>query len=201
MKISLAIPYHDTPNTAFYLSRLLGSLSQQNFKDYEVVLAKDGNFARNHNSTIHRSKGEFVQMLGMDDYFPDPDALGRIVAGLETGAIWQISACVHDINGAISNPHIPQWTDNIYTGNNRLGSVSTLSFRRENALFFEEPLTWLVDVDLYYRLFLKYGEPFINKNFNLVINGNEHRLTHTLSSQIKEEEVQYLHKKYVNSKN
>lgn len=196
--ISLAIPYHDTPNTAKYLSRLLQSIATQTYTDYEIVLTKEGAFARNHNAAIIKSKGEFVQMLGIDDYFTDADALGRIVAGFQSGKEWQITACLHDLDGVVGFPHTPYWTDDIYRGNNRLGSVSTLSFRRESGLLFEEPLTWLVDCDLYYRLHIKYGLPNLLETHNVVISNPTDRVTNTLSFDIKNNEVQYLARKYGN---
>jgi glycosyltransferase involved in cell wall biosynthesis len=196
-KISLCIPYHQKPQTAHYLGRLLKSIAQQDFKDYEIVLTDEGNFARNHNAAIMKARGEYVQMLQMDDYFPFSYCLGKIVEGLESSQKeWQITACLHDLHGSIGNMHYPKWTDDIWTGNNRLGSVSTLSFRRENALFFEEPLTWLVDVDLYYRLYLKYGLPNLLESANVCINVTDDRLTSTLSDELKANEVEYLHKKY-----
>lgn len=193
--ISIAIPYHDSPKTAFYLSRLLKSLDEQTYTDYEVVLTKEGPFARNHNAAIVKAKGEYIQMMQMDDYFSGPDALRSIVQGL-TNAPWQITACSHDINGVVAWPHEPQWTEDIFTGNNRLGSVSTLSFRRENALLMEEPLTWLVDCDLYYRLYLRHGLPCLNSDRNVVVTERPDRLTHTLSKELKDNEVEYLKKKY-----
>lgn len=194
-KVSIAVPYHDTPRTAFFLSRLFKSVDEQTYKDYEIVVTKEGNFARNHNAAIIKSKGEYIQILQMDDYFAHPDALGIIVKGLETSK-WQITACVHDVDGVICSPHTPQWTDDIYSGNNRLGGVSTLSMRRESALFFEEPLQWLVDCDIYYRLYLKYGLPTINNDKGLVIDTRNDRLTHTISSIDKQNEVSYLIAKY-----
>lgn len=193
--ISLCIPYHDSPNTAFYLSRLLKSVEQQTYKDYEIILTKEGNFARNHNAAIMKAKGEYIQMFGLDDYFAHPDALKNIVEGLES-EVWQITGCWHDINGVISDPHTPLWTDDIYMGNNRLGGVSTLSMRTDKALFFEEPLQWLVDVDLYYRLYLKYGYPHINTDKGLVITERPDRLTNTISAIDKQNEISYLAAKY-----
>ncbi len=198
--ISLCIPYHDTPDTAFFLSRLLQSVSQQTYKDYEIILTKEGKFAENHNAAIKKAKGEYIQMIQMDDYFAHPDALKNIVEGLEGGAVWQITACQHGLDGTfdteIGNPHQPQWTDDIYTGNNRLGSVSTLSMRKDKALLFEEPLTWVVDCDLYYRLFLKYGYPQINKDYGLVITERPDRLSNTISSIDKQNEITYLTRKF-----
>lgn len=197
-KISICIPYHQTPKTAFFLSRLLKSIDQQTFKDYEIVLTDEGAMAHNNNAAILKSKGGIVQMMGMDDYFAYADSLEKIIKGFDNGHAWQISACFHDDNGSVGNPHEPYWTNDIYTGNNRLGGISTLSFLNEKRLLFEEPLSWLIDVDLYYRLFLKYGKPFLNMNKNVVIDVGTHRVTHTLPTQDKENEVQYLIKKYVN---
>lgn len=193
--ISICVPYHDSPNTAFYLSRLLKSVEQQTYKDYEIVLTKEGKFARNHNTAILKSKGEYLQFLQMDDYFAHQNALKNIVDGLKD-QMWQISACLHEIDGEIGSPHSPYWTDDIYTGNNRLGSVSTLSMRTDRALLFEEPLQWLVDCDLYYRLFLKYGYPHINTDRSLVITERPDRLTNTISAIDKQNEISYLAAKY-----
>ena len=196
MKVSIAIPYHNTPQTAFFLARPLRSISPQTYKNYEVILTNEGPFARNHNAAIQKATGDIVQMLQMDDYLAHPEALQNIVDGFKEGVVWQISGCVHDNNGMMCNPHEPQWTDDIYTGNNRLGSVSTLSFRRENTLLFEEPLTWVVDTDLYYRFYLKYGLPYLNNHKNLAIDVRNDRLSHTLSDELKAKEVAYCTKKY-----
>lgn len=199
-KISICIPIHDTPKTAFYLARMMKSIDEQTFKDFEIVITKEGQFAENHNAAIKKAKGEIVQMMQMDDYFAHPKALESIVAGFieDPFVDWQITACKHlyhpiEVEGG---EHQPQWTNDIYTGNNRLGSVSTLSMRREKALLFEEPLTWLVDCDLYYRLYLKYGEPNILPFTNVVIDTRNDRLSHTLTDQLKANEVDYLKKKY-----
>lgn len=195
-KISICIPIHQTPKAAFFLARLLKSIEEQSFKDYEIVITDEGPFARNHNAAIMKAKGEIIQMMQMDDYFTDPGSLERLVEGFKSGKDWQITACWHDINGEIGSAHYPEWTNDIYTGNNRLGSVSTLSFKREKGLLFEEPLSWLVDCDLYYRLYLKYGVPNLLSTLNVVIDTRNDRLTHTLSNELKANEVEYLTKKY-----
>lgn len=194
-KISIAIPYHDTPHTAFFLSRLLTSIHQQKYLDYEIILTRGHQMARNHNTAIARAKGDIIQMMQMDDYFAHSDALKNIADSFKENA-WSITACLHDKDGKVGWPHQPEWTDDIWTGNNRLGSISTLSMRREGALLFEEPLQWLVDVDLYYRLYLKYGLPTLIKTENVIVDVRTDRLTHTIPSQLKQEEVEYLRKKY-----
>lgn len=200
-KVTIAIPIHDTPKTAFYLARMMESIGEQTFKDYEIVITKEGPFARNHNAAIMKAKGEIIQMMQMDDYFAHPNALEKIVGGFNNSTsvpFWQITSCLHLMHPIEieDNIHHPEWTSDIYTGNNRLGSVSTLSMRRDKALLFEEPLTWLVDCDLYYRLYLKYGLPNLLNTPNVVIDTRTDRLSHTLSDQLKANEVEYLVKKY-----
>ncbi len=203
-KISICLPFHQTPETAELLSRALDSISKQTYTNYEIILTSEGAFARNHNAAIMKATGDIVQMMGMDDYFADEGALQRIVDGFKPfhymgrtkNPEWLISASLHNHEDSIGWPHVPEWTDDIYTGNNRLGSVSTLSFRRGNQLLFEEPLTWVVDVDLYYRFYLKYGEPKILMTPNVVIGTRTTRLSSTLSDQVKMDEINYLIKKY-----
>lgn len=195
--VSIAIPYHQSARTSFFLARLLASIHDQTFKDYEICLTAEGPFARNHNAAIQKSRGKIIKLMQMDDYFSYADSLEKIVVSFEEGeADWQITACLHDINGQVGAPHQPYWTDDIFTGNNRLGSVSTLAMRRDAALLFEEPLTWLVDCDLYYRLFLKYGPPQLLTSENVVIDTRTDRLTSTLSEELKAKEVEYLIRKY-----
>lgn len=194
-KVSIAIPFHDTPQTAFYLSRLLGSVAEQTFTDYEICIAKEGNFARTHNAAMMKSKGEIVKILQMDDGFCSRDSLEKIVNQFDAfpQKQWLICGTVHQPNGDI---HVPRWTDNIYTGNNRLGSVSTIAVRREAMLFFEEPLTWLVDCDWYYRMYLKYGLPIIIEEPLVNVDQRDSRLSSTLSLALKGEEANYLSQKY-----
>lgn len=193
-KISIAIPIIDSPKTAFYLSRLLKSLDKQTFKDYEIVITKEGDFSKNHNAAILKSKGELIKLIQLDDYFSHPNALQDIVDNFE--GEWLISACEHNVNGVECNPHYPVWTDDIFTGNNRLGSVSTLTIRNETKMLFEEGLTWVVDCDLYKRYYDKYGPPTILNSINVVIDTRNDRLSSTLSDELKQREVNYLIKKY-----
>lgn len=197
-KISIAIPYHQTPNTAMYLSRLLKSISTQSFKDYEIILTAEGQFAENHNAAIKKATGDIIHMMQMDDFFTMKDSLQCIVDSFDQNpdVPWAISACMHYTNGREGNLHQPQWTEDIYEGNNKLGSVSTLSMRREKALLFEEPLTWVVDCDLYYRLYLKYGKPLFINTPIVSIDTRTDRLSHTIPSDVKLEEINYLVKKY-----
>lgn len=195
-KISIAIPYHDSPRTAFYLSRMLNSIQEQTYKNYEIILTREGKFAENHNAAIKKSTGDIVKLMQMDDYFYHEYALQRIVDAFTPETQWMSVGCLHNNGSEIFYPHYPTWSDDIFTGNNTLGSVSTLVMRRESALLCEEPLTWVVDCDLYYRLFLKYGKPTLLNDLNVVIQLREDSETNTIPDSIKSAEVNYLMKKY-----
>lgn len=204
-KLSICIPFHQSPSSAFFLSRVLKSISEQTFKDYEIILTSDGLMARNHNTAIRQAKGEIIQFIGMDDYLEHPNALQEIVDGFDDilyrtehgyDTVWQISGCLHDVNGDVGYPHTPKWTDDIYTGNNQLGGLSVLSFRKDTNLLFEEPLQWMIDVDFYYRMYLKYGLPKFLLKPAVVVDTHQNSTTNSLSKELKNNEVQYLLKKY-----
>ena len=195
-KVSICIPWHNSPNSAFYLSRLLASIHEQTYKNYEIVLTQEGKFAENHNAAIKKATGDIIKMVQMDDYFYHDHALQRLVDAFTPEVQWAISSCMHDDGKEVGYPHNPEWNDDIYTGNNTLGSVSTLAMRRESALLFEEPMTWTVDCDLYYRLYLKYGPPKLLNDYTVVIQWRNDSETNTLSDELKKAEVNYLIRKY-----
>lgn len=150
-KVSIAIPIHQTPKTAFFLSRLFKSISEQTFTNYEVILTNEPGMAHNHNAAILKSKGELIKLMQMDDYFDSPYSLKDIVDNFGTEDYWQVTACTHTLDGITTfNPHYPSWTEDIITGNNRLGSLSTITIRNQGKILMGEPLTWVVDCDWYW---------------------------------------------------
>ena len=66
--ISIVIPYHDMHNGAFFLKRAIDSIMIQNYKDYEIILVKEGRMAENTNAGIKKAKGNIIKILFMDDY-------------------------------------------------------------------------------------------------------------------------------------
>lgn len=179
-------------NGEFFLWRLVNSLTEQTFKDWELIITKDGKMAENTNAGIKRARGEFIKILYLDDSFATPIALGQIVFAMETKKEnqWLIS-------GADTNPH-PYWTDDIETGNNRLGSPSVLTFRNkfEDNLLFDETLSWLLDADLYKRMYKAYGLPIIYDTVHINIGQGDHQMTHILTNEEKLSEHQYMKQKY-----
>lgn len=186
-KISIVIPFHWMKNWQFFLTRCLESIESQEFKDYEIILMKVGSMPITSNKVIESAMGELVKVLYMDDLLAHPSALGDIVGAME-GQNWLIT-------GADTNPN-PYWTDNIETGNNHLGSPSALTMRRESAMLFDEELSWLLDCDLYKRMYARYGPPKILSGVNVLIGVGDHQMTNILTDEDKLKEHNYLNKKY-----
>ena len=106
MKVSVIVAYHDEKN---YIGDCLGSLADQTWKDFEVIVVCDGcdepdvsaygnlnislyrtsglgSVAAVRNRGIREAKGEFVYFLDADDYM-DEDTLEQLVAKSEPGCL------------------------------------------------------------------------------------------------------------------
>ena len=190
-KISIVVPFHWMTNWQFFLTRCLESIEKQTFKDYEVILTKAGSMPVNTNRAIQCAKGELVKVLYMDDWLDTPYYLAEIYqAFLNPEIDWLITA-------AVNNRH-PVWTDDIETGNNKLGSPSALAFRNnfENNLLFDEDLSWLLDCDLYKRMEKRFGKPAILTGVDIGIGIHDGQMTHILTDEQKLKEHNYLNNKY-----
>lgn len=188
------MPTHDMENGEFFLARLISSLDKQTFRDFELVITKQGKMAENTNAAIKKAKGEIVKILYMDDYLYSPDALQNIADNFTGG--WLASGCVHDDGETITSPHYPTWNDEIRYGNNTIGSPSVVAFENKEPLLFDEKLSWLLDCDLYQRLYERYGEPKLLPYMDVGIGIGDHQTTHLMSESEKLNEFVYLQTKY-----
>lgn len=189
IKISIAVPVHNMQNRRFFIDRLEKSLEEQTFQDFEVVVTEDGKMAENTNSAIKKSKGEIIKVLYMDDYLAHKDALKNLAEAEPFD--WLATGCDHDFNGQKHNPHLPSF-EGILKGINTIGSPSVVAFRNDKPLLFDEKLSWLLDVDLYQRLYLKYGPPKLLDTIDTTIGIHEGQMTNILTDEEKQQEVDYL---------
>lgn len=173
-------------NGAFFLWRAINSIMEQTFTDYEIVITKQGKMAENTNAGIKKAKGELVKILYLDDWFAHKNALRDIVDTFK--GEWMVT-------GVDTNP-FPIWTDDIQNGNNKLGSPSALTMRRETAMLFDVRMSWLLDCDLYKRLHDKYGPPEILNGVNVNIGVGDHQMTNILTNEEKLLEHQLIKEKY-----
>ena len=185
-KLSVVIPIHDMQGGADFLWRSINALTEQTFQDFEIIITKDGGMAENTNSGIRRARGELIKILYLDDYLSHKDALKDIVEAFD--GHWLIT-------GTDNNPN-PYWTDNIETGNNKLGSPSALTILNEDPLLFDEKMNWALDCDYYRRMYNLYGEPVILEGAGVNMGIGDHQMSHILTDEEKEEEFNYLETKY-----
>lgn len=194
-RISVCVPAHyGMYNYDLFMERLVNSLDQQTFRDFELIVTHEGKMAANTNAGIKKAKGEIIKILYMDDYLYDKDALKRIDESFASG--WLATGCVHDYRGEISSPHIPEYNDNIRSGNNTIGSPSVVAFENKEPLLFDEKLSWLLDCDLYHRLHERYGEPTLLESLDVAIGIGAHQTSFLMSDKEKREEHEYITQKY-----
>lgn len=189
-KVSIVVPFHWMKDWQVHLTRCLESIEKQELRDYEVILTKAGSMPVNTNRAIECAKGELIKILYMDDCFSSEYALEDIVMHFSEEDEWMITGCD-------TNPY-PRWTDDIETGNNKLGSPSVLTFRNHFAdnLLFDERMSWMLDADLYKRMHEKYGKPKILDAKNILIGVHSGQMTNLLSHEEKFYEQEYMKQKY-----
>lgn len=191
-KLTVVIPFHWMDNWQLFMNRCLSSIQSQTFTDYEILLTKAGSMAVNSNRAIEAARGDIVKILYLDDYLAHPHALQDIVDNFGT-AQWIVTGCLHQrIGERPHSPHVPEYTEDISTGNNRIGSPSVVAFRKEGCLYFDENMTWLLDADLYKRYYAKYGPPKILPDPGVVIGIGEHQMSYQLTDEEKKKEFIYL---------
>lgn len=179
-------------NGEYFLKRLLASIEKQSFKDYEVVITKKGKMAENTNAAIKEANGEIIKILYMDDYLWSSDALMHIAENFTGG--WYASGCVHTDDGEhFFAPHKPEWSMDVPSGKNTIGSPSVVAFENNEPLLFDENLSWLLDCELYGRLYARYGEPLIEPSLDVAIGLHAGQMTHKMSDEEKLAEHNYLY--------
>lgn len=169
-------------NGAFFLKRAIDSVMSQTYQNYEIVLTKKGSMAENTNEGIKRATGDLIKILYMDDYFAHENALQGIVDAWN--GYWLVTGCEHDDGIARYNPHMPKYSEN----ENTIGSPSVLTFKNGLDMYFDERMSWMLDLDFYNRMYKKYGEPTILNDINVTIGIHDGQMTNILTEGEKYKE-------------
>lgn len=195
-RISVCVPTHDMKNGEYFIKRLVHSLIEQSFQDFELVMTEEGRMAENTNAAIKRARGDIIKVLYMDDFLFNKDALQHIANVFEKGTGWYASGCVHTPDGIMfERPHIPSYNDAIRFGNNTIGSPSVVAFENDDPILFDERLSWLLDCDLYGKLYKRYGAPILSNELDIAIGVGPHQMTNILTDKDKNDELIYLRQK------
>jgi hypothetical protein len=135
------------------------------------------NSTQNINNSLFNSDGEIIKIMFMDDYFYTPDALEIIIREMQVNnSVWSLCSTHHfkEDLGEFGSILYPTWAGKkLLDGQNSIGAPTVMSYRKENEMLFDEKLRLLVDVELYYRMMLKYGAPLFINNTLVVTSLSE----------------------------
>jgi hypothetical protein len=90
---------------------------------------------------------------------------------------------------------VPRWNDLIYKGINTISSPSVLSFRKNTNVFFDENLVMLMDCEIYYNFYKKYGLPTILPETLITNRIHQNQISSNYKSNINDE-INYVKNKY-----
>lgn len=222
--MSVVIPTHEMADRVEFFKRCMDSLWNQSFQNFEIVVSDNSDddviedlcynwyktgvrylrnpnkgMAQNTNWGMQNASGEIIKILYMDDYMAHDEALETIYDAFMTDTEWLATGCSHviDFDPEPYNKHYPKFSTNIHL-ENTVGSPSVIALKNHfsKQILFDENMTWLLDADLYKRLYEAYGEPKLINDINVVIGLGEHQATHILSSELKAKEYNYSQQKH-----
>ena len=225
IKISIAIPcYEMGGDGGKFLENNLNKISTQTYNNIEVVVSdhsvddvvkevvdkwsthldikyirndhKRGSSSANINVAMKNCTGGIIKIIFQDDFLFSEKSIEDTVIGMGGGS-WLVSTCEHTNDGlTFYRKHVPFYNDKIHLGINTISSPSVLTIRNENIQYFDENLIWLMDVDYYKKLHIKYGNPLILNTITVVNRMWENQVSNLLSDEIKNKEVNIMINKY-----
>lgn len=165
----------------------------------------------NWNSLLDEAQGEYCLLLHHDEFPLSVNFVNKVIDTLSVNAAIDVlimDLVRVDINTGFIRQHAPSWLRNLsakyFPGylfrRNIIGPVSTMVVRRSIFPRFDEKLQWLVDVELYVRLFKKRVN--IKTVHDIQIGtapDRSHSITASLGNKvfrIKQRELEYLRDLY-----
>lgn len=170
--------------------------------------AKTLGAAHNWNRLLEQCNSKYFMFMQHDDYVSDTSFFLKLFKLIKKNK--KIDIISIDVKVVFANKkkwhihYLLRYLLNIISKKyllkrNYLGSVSSLIIKNRNIPYFDTKLTWLLDVDFYYRIMLKKKTMFTN---HLHVNSEadyEYSISHSLRNKVKkinDIEFKYLQKKY-----
>jgi glycosyltransferase involved in cell wall biosynthesis len=157
-----------------------------------------GNSPHNTNHSILKSDGEIVKIMFQDDFFFSNESLQLIKEKFDNiDCNWLVCGCNHtyDNGQTFIRNMIPRWNDDIIIGVNTISSPSVLSFRKNVECLFDENLVMMMDCEMYYQLYLKFGTPTIVDNILVTNRVHEYQISNQYKGDMSLE-IDYIKIKY-----
>jgi glycosyltransferase involved in cell wall biosynthesis len=188
---------HSPTNFVKDLIKKLNTDKIKYYRYYENI----GLPAYNTNNAIRLSLGDYIKIMNQDDYFYNGDTLTKMVNKINNNN-WVLSGFIHYDTESKNyynrmTPKIEGDGKHLLNGINTIGCPSVGMFPKDN--FFDTNVEYMIDCELWYHLFKKYGYPEIVDDSNIVIVTGNHNLTSQLidvsKEMIKKDKI-YCYKKY-----
>jgi hypothetical protein len=179
-----------------------------------------GKSSSNLNNAVSKAEGKWIKVIFQDDFLYGKHALMDLHEYIKANfqiysdnydengiclqnnideAGWVVTNSEHTIDGIyLVNPYQAKWSlEVIKSGHNTISSPSVLTFKnqKDQNILFDENLLWLMDIDYYYRLYLKYGEPRIMNKINAVNRIWSGSVTSSVDQFTKDKEFEYFKQK------
>jgi glycosyltransferase involved in cell wall biosynthesis len=124
----------------------------------------------NLNNGIKHASGQIIKVMFQDDMFASNKALLELNRAYHTfpNKVWAIEGSSVLSGVVIKESLTPEFNPYMLLGINTFSSPSTLSFRKNSICNFNENLFMLMDVEIYARLNILYGDPIVIKNNNVI---------------------------------
>lgn len=224
MKISIVIPIYGMYGNGFYfLDRNLMEIFQQDYNDFEVIISDNSEddelyeltkdyvdnrikhffcnekgSSANMNNAIRHATGEIIKPIFQDDSLCSVNCLSELAKNFKKDK-WFIYPRYQIVDVYLVGDLekiVPYWNDKIIYGRNTISSPSAIAYPASANLFFDENLNWLMDVEFYYRLYLKYGKPVVLENAVVNINEWDGQVSNSLTKEDKKKDLEYVKDKY-----
>jgi hypothetical protein len=154
-----------------------------------------GIISPNLNVCLQKSTGKWIKILFQDDFLYDDKSLeityDYIIKNPTCKWIASYTYVTSDgIN--IERSFQPRWVDNIWSGNNTIGSPTNITMLNDDVILFDVNLNWLMDVDYYMKMKNKFGDINILDRYTIVNRTSPERLSNNITEKDKNIEIQIL---------
>lgn len=210
---------------AAYLEESFHALANQTLNDFEVIVSdqsdtnnvfelceawrtrlalhhywnRDGKrqASANVNYALEKARGAVYKVLFQDDFLLSKTVLQDVVEAFEQqDAMWLLKGSGVTTDGqTIERPMVPRLTTKLRFGKNTVSSPSVLAFRASCEHLFDENLIWLMDVEMYARLWNDYGDPIILPETLVANRLHSDQISQNVDRSLQKRELDYVLKK------
>jgi glycosyltransferase involved in cell wall biosynthesis len=146
------------------------------------------NPTENWNYLLKKAEGNYKILVHHDDYFSDNFSLEKIYNEFENNGEFMVGFLSFIVENNFKKFYYGKFSLNQIFKHpedllfvNYFSSPSCLVLNQKVDLLYNEELKWLVDVDLYSRLFKKYLKIKLISNASMVIGKGNQRVTNTIT--------------------